>query len=70
MLITAPSQGTTHRYPNWVSTKPAPNPNIDARARKIAVVMGAIPDEKFDRGSKIVGGTIWDNAEVANRDFG
>jgi hypothetical protein len=33
-------------------------------------VMGAIPDEKFDRGSKIVGGTIWDNAEVANRDFG
>jgi hypothetical protein len=70
MLIAAPTQGTIHRNPNWVSTKPAPNPNIDARARKIAVVMGAIPDEKFDRGSKIVGGTIRDNAEVANRDFG
>ena len=70
MLITAPSQGTTHRYPNWVSTKPAPNPNIDARARKIAVVMGAIPDEKFDRGSKIVVRAIPNNAEVANPDLG
>ena len=45
MLIATPTQGSIHRNPNWVSTKPAPNPNIDARAKKIAVVMGAIPHE-------------------------
>ena len=70
MLIAAPSQGTIHRNPNWVSTKPAPNPNIDARARKIAVVMGAAPHKSLDRRSKIVGRAIPDNAEVANPDFG
>src|ERR1700756_4512720 len=43
MLIATPSQGGIHRNPNWVRTKPAPNPNIDARAMKIAVVMGAVP---------------------------
>jgi hypothetical protein len=37
MLIATPNQGSIHRNPNWVSTKPAPNPNIDARARKIAL---------------------------------
>jgi hypothetical protein len=40
--------GGIHRNPNWVRTKPAPNPNIDARARKIAVVMGVIPRECLD----------------------
>ena len=70
MLIATPTQGSIQRNPNWVSTKPAPNPNIDARARKIAVVMGAVPQESLDRRSKIVGRAIPDNAEVANRDFG
>src|ERR1700724_256104 len=41
MLIATPSQGGIQRNPNWGSTKPAPNPNVEARARKIAVVMGA-----------------------------
>src|SRR6202035_1797340 len=40
MLIATPSQGGIHRNLNWVSTKPAPNRNIDARAREIGVVMG------------------------------
>jgi hypothetical protein len=70
MLIATPSQGGIHRNPNWVSTKPAPNPNIDARARKIAVVMGDVPHQRLDRRSKIVGHAIPDNAEVANPDFG
>jgi hypothetical protein len=48
MLIAAPSQGTIHRNPNWVSTKPAANPNIDARARKIARVMVTVPHESID----------------------
>ena len=43
MLIAAPTQGGIHRNPNWVRTKPAPNPNIDASARTIAVVMGVVP---------------------------
>src|SRR5262252_6124852 len=43
MLIATPSQGGIRRNPNWVSTKPAPNPNIDAMATKIAVVIGAVP---------------------------
>src|SRR6202008_5117637 len=51
MLIATPTQGSIHRNPNWVSTKPAPNPNIDVRARKIAVVMGAVPHQSIDRGS-------------------
>jgi hypothetical protein len=59
-----------NRNPNWVRTKPAPNPNIDARAREIALVMGAVPHQRLDRRSKIVGHTIPDNAEVANPDFG
>ena len=70
MLIATPSQGTIHRNPNWVSTKPAPKPNIDARARKIAVVIGAVPHKSFDRRSKIVGRAIPDNAEVVNPGFG
>jgi hypothetical protein len=70
MLIATPTQGRIHRNPNWVSTKPAPNPNIDARARKIAVVMGVVPHESLDRRSKIVDGATRDNAEVANRDYG
>jgi hypothetical protein len=45
MLIATPNQGCVQRNPNCVSTKPAPNPNIDARARKIAMVMGALPQE-------------------------
>src|SRR5215831_18082074 len=48
MLIAAPSQGWVHRNPNGVSTKPAPNPNIDASAKKIAVVMGAVPHQRLD----------------------
>lgn len=70
MLNAASSQGGIHRNPNWVSTNPAPNPNIDARARKIAVVMGAILHESLDRRSRIVGCAIPDNTEVPNRDFG
>jgi len=70
MLTATPSQGCIHRNPNWVSTKPAPKPNIDARARKIAVVMGAVPHESLDRRPKIVGRAIPDNAEVANPGFG
>jgi hypothetical protein len=70
MLIATPTQGSIHRNPNWVSTKPAPNPNIDARARKIAVVMGVVPHESLDRRSKIVDRATPDNAEIANRDFG
>src|ERR1700738_1578242 len=70
MLIATPSQGSIQRNPNWVSTKPVPNPNIDARARRIAVVMGAVPHKSLDRRSKIVGRAISDNAEVANSDFG
>jgi hypothetical protein len=48
MLIATPTQGSIQRNPNWVSTKPAPNPNIDARASKIAVVMSVVPHEAFD----------------------
>src|SRR5262249_38970897 len=70
MLIATPSQGGIHRNPNWVSTKPAPNRNIDARARKIAVGMGAVPHKKRVRRSKIVGRAIPDNTEVATPDFG
>jgi hypothetical protein len=70
MLIATPSQGCVHRNPNWVSTKPVPNPNIDAKARKIAVEMGAVPHQSFARPSKIVGDANPDNAEVANHDFG
>src|SRR5580700_5864108 len=51
MLIATPTHGSVHRNPNWVSTKPAPNPNIEARAKKIAVVIGAVPHERLDRGS-------------------
>jgi hypothetical protein len=43
MLIATPTQGGIHRNPNWVRTNPAPSPNIDVRARKIAVVMGVVP---------------------------
>jgi hypothetical protein len=43
MLIATPSQGCINRNPNWVSTKPAPNPNIDARARRTAAVIAVIP---------------------------
>jgi hypothetical protein len=43
--------------------------NIDARARTIAMVMGVVPHQGFDRRLKIVGPTIADNAEVANSDF-
>src|SRR6202007_2702675 len=68
MLIATPTQGSIHRNPNWVRTKPAPNPNIDARARKIAVVMGTLPHESSDRRSKIVGRALRDNVEVANYD--
>jgi hypothetical protein len=32
--------------------------------------MGAVPHEDLDRPSKIVGGVIPDNAEVANSDLG
>src|ERR1700739_3046307 len=70
ILIATPTQGCMNRNPNWVRTKPAPNPNIDARAREIALVMGAVPHQRLDRRSKIVGHTIPDNAEVANPDFG
>src|SRR6202047_5602259 len=49
ILIATPTQGSIHRNPNWVSTKPAPNPNIDARARKIDVVMRAVHNERLDR---------------------
>src|ERR1700746_1551396 len=45
MLIATPTQGGIHRNPNWVRTKPAPSPNIDARARKIGVVLGGVPRE-------------------------
>jgi hypothetical protein len=54
MLIATPTQGSIHRNPNWVSTKPAPNPNIEARAKKIAVVIGAVPHVRFDRRSLAV----------------
>src|SRR6516162_6241865 len=64
MLIATPSQGSIHRNPNWVSTKPAPNPNIEARARKIALVMGAVPHQQVDRRLNVVGRAILDNAEV------
>src|SRR5580692_3792859 len=70
MLIATPNQGSIHRNPNWVSTKPAPNPNIDARARKIALVMGTAPHKSLDLRSRIVGLAIPDNAEIANSDFG
>src|SRR6516225_7461083 len=70
MLIATPSQGGIHRNPNWVSTKPAPNPNIDARARKIVLVMGTAPHQSLDLRSRIVGLAIPDNAEIANPDFG
>jgi hypothetical protein len=43
--------------------------NIDARARKIAVAMGVVPPEYFDRRASIVVPAIADNAEVANSDF-
>jgi hypothetical protein len=43
---------------------------MEARARKIAVVMGAVPHQKVDRRLNVVGRAILDNAEVANRDFG
>src|ERR1700736_5840163 len=48
ILIATPTQGGVQRNPNWVRTKPAPNPNIDASARRIAVVMGAIPRDGLD----------------------
>src|ERR1700739_2128646 len=70
MLIATPNQGCIHRNPNWVSTKPAPNPNIDASARKIALVMATAPHESLDLRSRIVGLAIPDNAEIANPDFG
>ena len=70
MLIATPTQGSIDRNPNWVSTKPAPNPNIDATESKIAVVMGAVPHESCDAESKIVGPATANNAEVANRHFG
>jgi hypothetical protein len=70
MLIATPTQGSIHRNPNWVNTKPAPNPNIDVKARKIAVVMGAVSHEGLDRRSNIVGRATRDNAEVANPGFG
>src|SRR5215469_2889098 len=47
MLIATPSHGGIQRNPNWVITKPAPNPKVEASARKIAVVIGA-----FRRGSR------------------
>jgi hypothetical protein len=43
--------------------------NIDASARKIAMAMGVVPRQGFDRRLKIVGARIADNAEVANSDF-
>src|SRR6516162_2092641 len=63
-LIATPSQGSIHRNPNWVSTKPAPNPTMEARARKIALVMGAVPHQQVDRRLNVVGRAILDNAEV------
>src|SRR6476619_7860829 len=46
ILIATPTQGCIHRNPKWARTKPAPNPHIDARAREIAVVMGAVPHKR------------------------
>jgi len=66
MLIATPNQGCIHRNPNWVRTKPAPNMNIDASARTIAMVMGVVP-QGFR--STMVAPTIADNAEVANSTF-
>jgi hypothetical protein len=64
MLIATPTQGSIHRNPNWVRTKPAPNPNIDASARSIAVVMGVVPHRCLDWRSRIVNHATPDNAEV------
>jgi hypothetical protein len=69
MLIATPTQGGIHRNPNWVRTKPAPNPNIDARARKIAVVMGVVPRHCLDWQLKIVSHVVPDNAEVTEGDL-
>ena len=70
MLIATPTHGDIHRNPNWVRTKPAPNPNIDASARSIAVVMGVVPDDCLDCRSRIVSHVIPDNAEVTKCDLG
>src|SRR5215472_8443413 len=47
-LIATPTQGGIQRNPNWVRTKPAPNPNIDTRARTIAVVMVIVSCDGLD----------------------
>jgi hypothetical protein len=52
MLIAVPTQGGIHRNPNWVRTKPAPNPNIDVSPRSIAVVMVIVSRDCRDRRSK------------------
>src|SRR5580704_9835588 len=70
ILIATPTQGCMNRNPNWVRTKPAPNPNIDASARKIVVVMGAVPRECLDWRSKIVSHAAPDNVEVTKCDLG
>ena len=69
MLIATPTQGSIHRSPNWVRTKPAPNMNIDAKASKIAVAMGVVLHQCFDRRARIVERGVADNAEVANSAF-
>ena len=69
MLIATPNHGCIHRNPNWVRTKPAPNMNIDAKASKIAVAMGVVLHQCFDRRARIVGQAVADNAEVANSVF-
>ena len=69
MLIATPTQGSIQRNPNWVSTKPAPNPNVEMTPKRIAVGMGALPHKSRLR-SNVLRREIPDNAEVANRDFG
>ncbi|MBV9150541.1 MAG: hypothetical protein JO204_02060 [Alphaproteobacteria bacterium] len=69
MLIATRRQGGIQRNPNWVSTKPAPNPKVEARARKIAVVMRACRKSLGPR-AKILLRPVLDNAEVPNRAFG
>jgi hypothetical protein len=48
MLIATPTQGGIQRNPNWARTKPVPNPNIDPRARSIAVVMVIVSRDCLD----------------------
>jgi hypothetical protein len=43
--------------------------NIDAKASKIAVAMGVVLHQCFDRRARIVERGVADNAEVANSAF-